>query len=891
MAKSNFVVRGGADFSKMYKEFNTAQTRMKTFQAGMNKAFKLAGAVVGALGVGKLIKSSTQMAMTVESSVDNIRRNMREASKTFETFAQTQSKSLGMARKEAYSYGSTFSNLLGSFISDSGRIASETQDIMKAAAVIASKTGRTYEDVAGRIRSGMLGSTEAIEDLGVYTQVSMLESTEAFKKFANSKSWNQLDFRVQQQIRLAAILEQTYDRYGDTLANTTQTKQAMFLASLKNIQLNLGQAFLPIYNVVLPALTALASKLESITAYIASISQSIFGEAKPIQNTESYASAVGGVGAALDDAGESAEKAGKKAKKALAPFDQLNILSSESGGGAGGSGLSTELSDTSNIEQPISKTETAVDRLKKKFDELSKTFKKGFALGFGEPNTNNIIDSANNIKKSLQSIFASPEVTNAADNWVSRVTESLGKVTGSFASVGSTAAELLIGSMDKYLSQNSGFLKNKITSLLDTFSKTTEVYPNLAAAMADIYTVFRNDTAKQIGADLIAIFANSFLSIAELGWGFGADLMTAITQPIIDNKDAVKLALENTLKPVRKIVGTIKDFLNKSFASIKISYDTYITPALDNFSKGFNTVFKGVMDGYNQYLAPTINKISGKFSELVDKYLTPLMAKASDFIGSLVFEISRLWDFLSPFISWLAQHFFKSMSSQLEALWTAFELAFKGITSAVNTFLGVAQGLLDFIAGVFTGDWDRAWSGIKQIFTSYIGGLKDTVTNLGTFISSVFGGIGDNIKNTFKGAINGVISLFNKFIGWVNSKLRFSWEGLKIAGKTIFDGGSVQLAKIPTIPALAKGGIVDNPTLAMIGEQGKEAVVPLENTSFVTTLASAIANEISKVVGNNKSQDGNGDVILKIGELEFGRVAIKAINETQRGAGKTLLIV
>ena len=75
------------------------------------------------------------------------------------------------------------------------------------------------------------------------------------------------------------------------------------------------------------------------------------------------------------------------------------------------------------------------------------------------------------------------------------------------------------------------------------------------------------------------------------------------------------------------------------------------------------------------------------------------------------------------------------------------------------------------------------------------------------------------------------------------------------------------------------------------GEQGKEAVVPLENTSFVTTLASAIANEISKVVGNNKPQDGNGDVILKIGELEFGRVAIKAINETQRGAGKTLLIV
>ena len=73
----------------------------------------------------------------------------------------------------------------------------------------------------------------------------MLESTEAFKKFANGKSWAQLDFKVQQQIRLAAILEQAYDRYGDTLADTTQTKQARFIASLENIKLNLGQAFLP----------------------------------------------------------------------------------------------------------------------------------------------------------------------------------------------------------------------------------------------------------------------------------------------------------------------------------------------------------------------------------------------------------------------------------------------------------------------------------------------------------------------------------------------------------------------------------------------------------------------------------------------------------------------
>jgi len=246
---------------------------------------------LSSVAIAKIIKSSTQMAMTVESSMDNIHRNMGKAAESYNTFVKTQAKALGMARKDAYAYGSTFSNLLGSFLGDTQQVASETENLMKAAAVISSKTGRTYEDVANRIRSGMLGSTEAIEDLGVYTNISMLEATDAFKKFANGKSWNQLDFRVQQQIRLAAILEQSYKRYGDTLADTTQTKQARFLASLENIKLNLGQAFLPVYNAVLPALTALANKLEEITSNLAAFSESIFGKATSIQAIESQTEA------------------------------------------------------------------------------------------------------------------------------------------------------------------------------------------------------------------------------------------------------------------------------------------------------------------------------------------------------------------------------------------------------------------------------------------------------------------------------------------------------------------------------------------------------------------------------------------------------------------------
>lgn len=350
--RSNFIVRGGADFSKLNKALNQTQAKLTTFQAAASKSMKLISAALGSIAVGKLIKDSTKMAMAVESATDNINRNMGSSAKAFQMFADNQSKALGMARKDAYGYGSTFSNLLGSFMEDTQAVASETESLMRAAAIISSKTGRTFDDTANRIRSGMLGSTEAIEDIGIYTQVSMLESTEAFKKFANGKSWAQLDFKVQQQIRLAAILEQAYDRYGDTLADTTQTKQAKFIASLENIRLNLGNTFLPIYNTVLPALTALAGKLEAITAHLAAFSVTVFGKAKSIQVIEDQTEAIA-------EQGDAIEEAGKQAKKSIAPFDEIIQIAGGAGaaasaGAAGGSGVklepvTTEASDSTGI--------------------------------------------------------------------------------------------------------------------------------------------------------------------------------------------------------------------------------------------------------------------------------------------------------------------------------------------------------------------------------------------------------------------------------------------------------------------------------------------------------------------------------------------------------------
>ena len=170
-------------------------------------------------------------------------------------------RSLGLARTSAVQMGATYSTLLSSFIRDNDELAASTKQLLQTTRVVASATGRSIDDVMERMRSGLLGNTEAIEDLGVFVNVSMIESTEAFRRFAGDKSWEQLSFQMQQQIRLAAILEQTYKRYGNSVQDNVMTKQELLMEQLKEVKLNLSQAFLPLWDVVLPALTELARAL------------------------------------------------------------------------------------------------------------------------------------------------------------------------------------------------------------------------------------------------------------------------------------------------------------------------------------------------------------------------------------------------------------------------------------------------------------------------------------------------------------------------------------------------------------------------------------------------------------------------------------------------------
>jgi len=309
---------------------------------GLGAAAGGAAAALGPVGIGlgiltgaiivatAAIAKASQPAVKFEADLGRLNMQLKGSSREFMMWA----RSMGLAKTTAAEMGATYGTLLSSFISDNKELTNQTKQIVQATRVVASATGRTIEDTTERIRSGLLGNTEAIEDLGIFVNVSMIESTNAFKKFANGKHWDQLDFRVQQQIRLAAILEQAYARYGNELQNNVMTKQSLLMEQLKNVKLNLSQAFLPIWDAILPALTKLATALATVTEEIARFMYWLRGwdYDERTMGTEKQTEAVQDQSKAYDGLASSA----KKARGELAAFDQLNLLGDPSGGGGGG---------------------------------------------------------------------------------------------------------------------------------------------------------------------------------------------------------------------------------------------------------------------------------------------------------------------------------------------------------------------------------------------------------------------------------------------------------------------------------------------------------------------------------------------------------------------------
>jgi phage-related protein len=833
MATKNLLVRGGADFSSMKKAMDKAQQQMKSFRDNMTKSVEGLTIALAGLGVGMGIGSAVKDAMRFEASIQQLNRLMGASSAEFMNWASTSAAAFNMSKSEAVQYGATYSNIISTFADSTQQTQQYTQDLLKATSVAASMTGRTMEDALERVRSGMLGNTEAIEDLGIFVNVAMIESTKAFQQFANGKSWDQLDFRTQQQIRLFAILEQSATKYGVEVGNNAISATAQFTAQLKNLSLAIGQAFLPIWEAVLPGLTAMVSWMVKAINVVAQFMTVLFGK-EPVKTAQSQADANTQVATSAGEVGDAYKKAGKEAKKAkgsLAGFDEVNTLADKSSGAEGGADSPTGAPGTGGgsavpieISDGVSGVAEEISAKVKKAAESLKAFAKGVK--------DFITEHKDIIIAALGGIAA-------------------GLLTYVVATKGASTATLIWNGIAKVSAAVMKGLRLAWVALTGPIGLI--VLAVAAAVAAFIYFYRTNDKFKgfvdgvlnKIKDAAIYLWKNVLVPMGEyLAKGFKAAW------------EGIKVAATWLWKNVFVPFGEfLKTFYKTALVPLGNVLKEVLTSAFKALLEVGKSFWKNVMVPLGDFLKasfkPTVEALSA-----VLKYLWEVVIKPFGvYLGKVFIDIFKL---LGITISALYNNVLKPLAP---FVMNVLNGAFKIVGETIGNLKTVFTGLMKFITGVFTGDWRKAWEGVKQIFKGVFDHLYDIVKRP---------------LNLIIDAINAVIGGFNKI-------------SVKVPDWVPDFGGKTFGINIPKIPKLARGGIVDSATNMgnyIAGEAGSEMIVPLENTSFVEKLASALGTAVMNAMSNSNA---SGDIILKLNEIELGRASAKSINKAQRTAGRLLL--
>lgn len=252
---------------------------------------------------------------------------------------------------------------------------------------------------------------------------------------------------------------------------------------------------------------------------------------------------------------------------------------------------------------------------------------------------------------------------------------------------------------------------------------------------------------------------------------------------------------------------------------------------LKNIIDGFGKFFKGVFTGDMKLAVEGIKQIWEGMKQTWN---------------AIVNSIKDAWNM---FITWL-----QSKSPVLAAF---FQTVGKLVSDLYNSVKDILKGIVDFVVGVFTGDWTKAWEGVKEIFK----------------------GIWNGIIATIEGAINFIIDGINLLISALNTIHFEIPDWVPIVGGKSF-GISIPLVSQVALPRLAEGAVIppNREFMAVLGDQksGTNIETPLE------TMVQAFKQAMNESGGRSQT------IILQLNGREFARAVYKANNEETQRVGVRL---
>ena len=768
------------------------------------------------------------------------------------SFAQTAITQFGLSETAAKKYAGTFgamSKAMG--LSESAAYEMSTA-VTGLTGDVASFFNLSADEAYTKLKSIWTGETETLKDLGVVMTQTALDNYALNNGFGkttkNMTEQEKLMLRYRYVMSSLSDAQGDFARTQDSWANQTRVLSLRF----ESLKATLGQGFINVFTPILKGLNMLLGKLQTVANAFKSFTNGLM-------NKDGIESALSGgtteaasLGAGIADAGDEAVTAAKKAKKALAGFDEINTLSfgdsedsTASDVGAGSGSI-----DLSGINEANSAVDSMAENMGKKFRDIFSKMKTAL-----DP----VLNSLSRLKEALNPLkdfsFGAIEsfyqkVLKPTGKWT------LGKGIPGFIDcltklVKSIDYDKISGALDDLWDSLTPFALNVGEGLLWFFQNVltplgtwtaNELLPAFLDILAGVFDVLNTaiEALKPMGEWL---FDNLLSPIAEWTGGIIIDVLTGISDGLTKLSDWIS-EHQTLVEDFVIIIGV----MGSAFA---------IAPkiiAVVNAVKAFSAaggIATAVQNAWNaSMLANPITWVVAGIAALIAIII--LCVKHWEDIkevGAAAWEhIKNAWNAAGDFFGGLWSGI-KDMA--LTVFRTIGDTVGKMVGNIVDTFGGIItalKGIVQFVSGVFSGDWGKAWEGIKNIFK----GVWDALVSIiKTPINAVIGLI-NGMLSAIVGAVNAVIRALNTISfdipDWVPG----------IGGMHFgFDFGELTP---PQIPYLAKGGLAYQPTLAMVGDNKNARTDP------------EVISPLSKLQGIISQSGGNGndriyELLMKIYEL------------------------
>ena len=814
--------KGSKDVKKGLKSIkreskSTAEAMTASFSTSFKKIAILA---VSAFSVKKIIdfsKSCLSLGSDLAEVQNVVDVTFKSMSAGINSFAQSAITQFGLSETAAKKYAGTFGAMSKAMGMSESAAYEMSAAVTGLTGDVASFFNLSADEAYTKLKSIWTGETETLKDLGVVMTQTALDNYALNNGFGkttkNMTEQEKLMLRYRYVMSSLSDAQGDFARTQDSWANQTRVLSLQF----ESLKATLGQGFINVFTPILKGLNLLLGKLQTVANAFKSFTKGLMNKGGIESALSGGTTEAAALGAGISEAGDEAVSAAKKAKKALAGFDEINTLSfgDTAKSAVPDAGISSGSIDLGGINEANNAVDSMAENMGKKFRNTISSAGDYFKKVFGD------------LKKWGKVNFApifSGIFDGLSQNAVTLM-HTLGGIFSDIQTLGEPLKEYFAGDFTIFLQSVFSNLGIIINGLFDTFNFVFSDIWNLA-----VFPMLQNFII--YGLPVLTQFATEC-------WNTVGTLFTEI-KGIFDTlwSEGAAPALSLISKVWGDLMRSMSDFWSKWGA-----------PIFDNFRTAIRKTGDTLQNIWGNVLKPIWDNIMKVVDELWTDHMKPLVDNFLDFVGEFVNGALEIYNkFISPIVNWLVNVFGPPVAKVFNTIIDTVGKMVGNIVDAVSGIINALKGVVQFVSGVFTGNWSKAWEGIKNIFK----GVWDALVSiLKTPINAVIGLI-NGMLSAIVGAVNAVIRALNTISfdipSWVPG----------IGGMHFgFDFGELSP---PQIPYLAKGGLAYQPTLAMVGDN-KNARTDPEVISPLSKLQGIIAQNGG--AGNDRIYE----LLMKIYEL------------------------